>query len=486
MKKLHNLKRIFAFFVATAVTVSVMSGCGKKETKTEESDVPVISWYVPSDDQPDKQSVFAEANKIIEEKIGAKLDLKFIDYGAFNTRMQMLMAGGADFDLCFTGFLNGYQDAATKGGLMDITELIDKEAPKLRELIPDWFLKSSEINGRIFAIPNVQAVSLPTAVWVPDHVAERTSFKFPEPHAKVSITDFEPYLEEVKALDEEIYNFFDLSAFTSDKYEVIVSNVAIRKDGSSMEAFLIYETPEWIEGVEKIHEWYKKGYIRPDIATADTGNDQRLGKVGLNVSSWKPGDEINMENAYGHSTNAYFLSDPYVPIGNVTQTMIGIGRGSKNAEKAIKIIELMNEDKELYNLICFGIEGKHYNITEDGKCKLIEDSGYYPNHQWKYGNNFNAMVLEGMDIDVYEQTEKLNDEATKSPLLGFTIDRSKINDQIAQVSSIGEEYKAINTGYDAPENYMAEFRRRMDEAGQREILKEVQRQIDEFVSKNRE
>ena len=38
----------------------------KKETKTEESDVPVISWYVPSDDQPDKQVVLAEANKIIE------------------------------------------------------------------------------------------------------------------------------------------------------------------------------------------------------------------------------------------------------------------------------------------------------------------------------------------------------------------------------------------------------------------------------------
>ena len=145
----------------------------------------------------------------------------------------------------------------------------------------------------------------------------------------------------------------------------------------------------------------------------------------------------------------------------------------------------MNSDKELYNLICFGIKDKHYTLTEEGKCKLIENSGYYPNHQWKYGNQFNAFVLEGMDANVYEETQKMNDEAAKSPLLGFTFDRSAVNNEIAQVSSVQGEYQSIDKGFDAPENYMDDFKRRMEEAGQREILAEVQRQIDEFVAQNK-
>jgi len=36
MKKLQMSKRIFALLIATTITVSVMVGCGKKETKTEE------------------------------------------------------------------------------------------------------------------------------------------------------------------------------------------------------------------------------------------------------------------------------------------------------------------------------------------------------------------------------------------------------------------------------------------------------------------
>ncbi len=480
---MKKMKKILAIIMVIMITAAA-TGCNKKGEKNN-GDVLTLTWYVPSDDQPDKATVMTEANKIIEEKIGAKLDLQFIDYGAFNTRMQMMMASGTPFDLCFTGYMNDYNDAATKGGLMDITELIDKEAPSLRELIPDWMLKASEIKGRIYAIPNIQVVSNPSSVWVADHVAEKTSYEFPEPYTKISITDIEPFMEEVKGLGEEIYNSPNVESFYIDKYEVIQSNVAIKKDGSSMEAFLIYETPEWQEGVKKIHEWYKKGYIRPDIATADTSADASLGKVGASVSTWKPGDEANVKNAYGFSSKAYFLCEPYVKYKNATATMIGIGKNSKNADKAIKLIELMNSDNELYNLICFGIKDKHYTITEEGKCKLIESSGYYPNHQWKYGNQFNALVLDGMDISVYEDTQKMNDEAVKSPLLGFTFDRNAVNNEIAQVSSVQGEYQSIDKGFDAPENYMDDFKRRMEEAGQREILAEVQRQINEFVEQNK-
>ena len=55
--------------------------------------------------------------------------------------------------------------------------------------------------------------------------------------------------------------------------------------------------------------------------------------------------------------------------------MIGIGKNSKNPEKALKFIELINTNEELYNLICFGIEGKHYYLDENKQVEYIDNSG---------------------------------------------------------------------------------------------------------------
>ena len=71
--------------------------------------------------------------------------------------------------------------------------------------------------------------------------------------------------------------------------------------------------------------------------------------------------------------------------------MIGISRTSKNPEKAFKFIELVNTDKDLYNLICFGIEGKHYNLDENGRVVFNDQGGYIPKACWKFGNQFNAL-----------------------------------------------------------------------------------------------
>ena len=77
--------------------------------------------------------------------------------------------------------------------------------------------------------------------------------------------------------------------------------------------------------------------------------------------------------------------------GGTQATMTGINFKSKNKEKAIKLISLMNTDKELYNLVSLGIKDKHYTVGADGKYTEIKDSGYGIDG-WKIGNQFNQLV----------------------------------------------------------------------------------------------
>ena len=81
------MKKTISLVMAAAMLVSI-GGCGKK---TEDSgEVPTLKWYVPGSTQEDMSLVMEEANKIIESKIGAKLDLQLIDDGSYQEKMGMM------------------------------------------------------------------------------------------------------------------------------------------------------------------------------------------------------------------------------------------------------------------------------------------------------------------------------------------------------------------------------------------------------------
>lgn len=69
--------------------------------------------------------------------------------------------------------------------------------------------------------------------------------------------------------------------------------------------------------------------------------------------------------------------------------MLSINANSKHKEQAMMYINLINTDKVLYNLICYGIENKHY-VLKDGFYSLpdgvtAEQVGYNPGINWALG-----------------------------------------------------------------------------------------------------
>ena len=146
----------------------------------------------------------------------------------------------------------------------------------------------------------------------------------------------------------------------------------------------------------------------------------------------------------------------------------------------MEFIQLINTNEELYNLISFGIEGKHYTKNDDGKISIIENSGYSPNAAWKFGNQFKAYITEGQEDDVWEETERVNNESLKSPLLGFVFDNSSVKSEISQISTVAGEYSVLDKGADDPAKYLDEYSKKMDAAGQRKVLEEMQKQVIEY------
>ena len=465
-----------------ALGCTALSGCGKKD-EAKKDEIVTLSWLLPGDQMQDIASVTDKINEITTEKIGAKVEFTYIDTGAYTERMKMNMASGMEFDICFTGYVNPYVDAVNKEGLMEITELMEEHAPALKEALPEYAWEIAKVDGEIYAVPNLQIMAPQESILVFKDIADKYNFDF---STVKEMEDLAPYLEMVKNGENGIFpynaNRSGVNFWTHNTYEEITSGIVIRTDGSSKEVEYLWDTPEFKKGAKTLNEWFKKGYIRPDaLAAGDDTQDFVAGRFATGTAGWKPGAEQQQKDKYNRDVIMIKMQDPYLKKSNCLAAMTGISYSSKNGEKAIKLIELVNTDKELYNLICFGIEGKHYELNEEGKVRKIADSGYNPNADWKFGNQFNAYLLEGQDDNLWEETAELNLSAKESPLLGFVLNVDPIKSEISQISAVNAEYsRVIANGAKDPDEYMAEYRDKLEKAGIAKLKEEVQKQVDEY------
>ncbi len=502
------MKKFLAAVLAMLMILSVFTACSK--TDSNDGDI-TLTWYVPGDKYPDTAMIVEELNKITMEKIGCKIDLQFIDNGSFQERMNMNMASGAPYDLTFVGYLNQFEPAASKGGLMELDELL-KLAPGITETIPEYIRNSGVYMGKTYAIPNMQITASALAATTPKEYAD--AFKAATGQDVATFTNtlqYEPYLEFVKENYPDVYPFntsYGMGSFKSQdegkdakdpffRWTLGISSYEAYKD-SEQKKFVVlnaYENEELSHAkmfAEKLHEYYKKGWIRQDVdSVLDDTAERKQKKFGLWFGTYKPGMDGESLASYGWETVSSRVSS--VSIGSAAATMVGIGANCQHPEEAIKFIELMNTDVEAYNLVCFGIEGEHYKKTGEGRIELFETSGYKPNASWKFGNQFNAYRLPGQPDDVWEETIEFNNlgyEMSKvNPnlsALGFTFNKEDIKSVITKVSEVENKYGSKKTGSKDPDTYWNKMIEEIDAAGNQIIIDEYQKQLDAFFEEHPE
>lgn len=488
-------KRVTSAIMSAAVLCTAaagLCGCGDNGTKGD-----TLTWYIFGDKPEDLDTVMAKANEIIEEKIGMKLDMQYLDSASYAEKMKLKMASGEAYDLAFTGYTNVYQTAVEMGGLYDITDLIKEVG--LDEVVPEFYLKSAEVDGRIYGIPNEQVVSNPVCIYMDKALAEELNIDMNEiQEAAQNAKNF----DDIKAYSVLIDDMFakvhearpDLYTFspkynlmTTPMYEELIGGLGIRRDGSSDKLVIMNETEEAQFNYEKINEWYTKGYIRQDIASKGSAltSNAEYRQVAIKTDTWKPGGDAFLFEREGEEQVYALLTKPYISRTSALATMTSVGANSKNPKKAVEFLKLINSDKELYNIICWGIEGTHYTKTADGKVKEIENSGYngIGKNAWKYGNQFNSLLAEGQEDGVWEETKIMNDEAIQSPMLGFVPKTDNIATELANLSNLGGEYLGrAGFGIEPPSKWGEEYTKKLYEAGQQKVYEELQKQYDEFLN----
>jgi putative aldouronate transport system substrate-binding protein len=455
-----------------------------------------LIWYMGGTVQADHDLVMEAINEITREKINAELEINWIDWGNYGSQMAVYLASGEPMDLIYTSnWANDFYADVAKGAYKELDmAMIEELGPWIVKGVLPAAWDAAKVGGKLYAIPNTQVQARWPGVIMQNKYLEKYGF---DPESAKTLDDFTPYFEQIAKGEPGI---FPIDIFKGNSniltYYITAMGLEYFSDNNPFGIYLnddetrlvnMYETPEIRDFLLMIRKWYETGIVRPDAATiSDLTGEKSNGMIANIFAVNNPDTLANQASLMGLVTedlSIKVLSDPFLSTASVVATMTAIHSGSPNAERAIMLYDLLynEEDTRLINLISFGVEGVHYDLIGDDLVGFRQGSGYRVDCGWEYGNLFNCLRIDPNQPTWRPLGEDINANAIVSKLMGFGFDPTPVKSELAQITSVLDEYKpALFTGSVDVDEYLGQLNEKLGAAGAEAVRVEMQRQIDEW------
>ncbi|MBJ9987701.1 ABC transporter substrate-binding protein [Paenibacillus sp. S28] len=453
-----------------------------KETSTTTKDVPTLVWWTIGGQVPSNFSKAVDAmNAYTAEKIGVKVDIKVASWGEWDTKMNTIVNTGEPFDIMFTNS-GKYSKQVAMGAFADITDLVQSETPDLYKLIPQNVWDGTKIGGKYYSVPTYKDSAL-TQYWVfDDKYVQKYNIDI---NNIKTLQDLDKPLHDMKAGEGK--SFYPLpmtqgeglNGFFNDYDDLTLGfpPVGVKADDATRKVVSVLEQPDVMANLKLLHQWYQDGIINPD---APTKTEADKGRPFFAAQAF-PGAEISWQ--INDNVQKYDMVQHYGPIyttSTIQGSLNAISANSKYQKEALKYLELVNTDPKLRNMLAFGELGVDYKNV-DGEKVIERTTDTWPLAAYTQGTFFNLAVTKGAPEDQWEQVKKLNEAASSSTILGFALDISNLQTEVANCQAVWDKYKyELITGASDPEKMVPKITAELKSAGMDTIMKAAQEQIDNY------
>ncbi len=491
------MKRVLFILLAVLISGAALYARGEGENAAAAGKEPTeLVWYMFFDDQEDMDKVFSTANDYIAGQLNTTIDFRPMNYTTYSQKVPILFASGEQFDLLWMcDWIAGvtYQKFAQDGVLYPLDDVLTQYAPEVETSLPKKIWDLTKIGGKIYGIPNTQNFTRWRGMWVNKELADKYGF---DPDEFTSYKDLEPFYDQVLANEKGITPFNTTSgtiAHMKDGHGPGPDYGVTKQLGSGFNAYMseprnFYHElidEKYREGIlanwSAMHEWYEKGYVRPDVLTVkDARAEIKAGKYASSICTLNFNSEANFLNENGYE--AYFFPVATPELSGVTATLNCVSVTSKHAPEAMEFLNLMHTDEYIYNLLVYGLEGEHYQETGKNRVEQIKDSGYDGvSRSWTLGNTFLRYLRPGEPGDLHSKVKELNESAAPAFMADWSFDDSAVKNEKAAIDSLWEEYgKALSAGVYDPDEYADVYAEKMIKAGVEKIRDIMQAQFDAY------
>lgn len=484
----------------------------------------VVINYMTTGDKPSGElaatvdAALAELNDILTEKINAELQIYYISWTDYLSNYNLTLAQ-MDGSVDLVGTASDWLDAwpnAKNGAFLELSEeMLQTYAPKTWASVSPEHWELCKYDGEIYLMPE-------------DNYAQWTNhgFIYRMDWAKEagladgvqSWEDLTTYFKYVKETYPDItpwdsdgtqYGQMAGGWITSHSDYVPIDGISANAmwGGTKDDLYTIYspymtETDSLVEYAKMMKEWDEIGVWQTDVLnnTASTNRDDyRVGKVAAeqhHTQTWTDLVSHTTQNTiYDTDEDAetgffYFGQETGNVVAlNITHGAMAVSAGSENPERALMVYDMIRNDPECYQLLCYGQEGVSWEKTDDGMKTTPE--GYNADTQNVNGvTNFWWGRNDDLEIrDASRDWEKIDalyaeydSKKIDYPYGQFILNNDNIQSYIANINEIYTNYmKQISFGKysGTAEEIVAEFQQALKDAGIDIVTEEIQRQIDE-------
>lgn len=485
--KFKKMLALTGTFLLTTV-LTACSGGNSSEAAVDEDGVTTLLMYQIGDKPENYDELMEIANERIEEKIDARIDLQYIGWGDWDQKMSTIISSGENFDIAFAA--KGYTSNAQKGAYADLTDLAPKYAKDAYDQLDPAYIKGNLVDDKLYAFPvngNIfgQQVLTFNKQYLDKYDLDIDDVK--------SYEDAEPLLKVIKEKEGNVSPFAIGQSFQlSGPFDYILGKdqpFAVDVDNPD-KIVNQWDTQEMMDRLKVMHEWYQEGYIPSDAAT-DTqaypleGNNWFMREETQGPMDY--GDTV-LSNAAGQELVSAPITEPLKSTGQAQVANFVIGNVSKNKEKAMEFLGLLNSDPELLNGLVWGVEGEAWEKVEgeEDRIKLLD--GYKANNHmpaWNTGNNLLLYNTDSLPEEKIVERDKQIEEADESPILGFNFKTDKVKTEMTNITNVMSRYQdELNTGTVDPEKTVPKLLDDLDKAGWGTVQEEMQKQYEEFKKEN--
>ncbi|GGA30877.1 ABC transporter substrate-binding protein [Paenibacillus physcomitrellae] len=487
-----------ALAMLTALTF-VLSACGGNNSSNNSSnsasgsnggssEKPVnLIWYTIGTPQKDVDKVMAEVSKYTQEKIGATITMKMIDWGDYAQKMQVNVASGEPMDILFTasgGF--DYVQNARKGAFMELDDLLDQYGQGIKDTIDPAFLEGSKVDGHNYGIPANKELPYQDVWRFNKNLVDKYNLDISGVNTLESL---EPLLKTIKEKEPNVTPFgMDKNFLPVVPYDYVVQNLpmAVKLDTTDYKVVDVLETPEMKQALTTMHKYYQAGYIAPEAATTGSTSDLTTsGNWFTDKAQTQPLADNLWSASYGYPVVSTPASEAIINNNSVQGSIMAISANSEHPDKAMQFLNLLNTDPVLRNMVDSGIEGVHYKKTDDTHIENLPDSKNYDMPSYSLGNNMLLYLNPGDPDDKWDQFKTFNASGKNSPILSFNFDSTKVATEMAAVQNVKEQFwSSLMTGTVDPETYLPKAIEKFKEAGLDKVIAEAQTQLDAWRAAN--
>jgi len=452
-----------------------------------------LSIVYPGPPQKDEAIIEEELNKLLTEKINATIDLMPIDWGSWDEKVNLMIASREEVDIIFTAQWNGHAMNVGKGAFLELNDLINQYGQGVLESQDPAFLEGAKINGKNYGVPTTKELAASGGVVYRKDITDELGINMEEVK---TIQDLDAVYAKVKEAHPELTPLYisstdnTFNAHFFGNYDFLGDATipgAIFKDGSDTTVAPIETTDRWLETTRLTHEFFKKGYINADAATSQVASSDawKAGIIFSSIESLKPGKDEEVAAAAGLSgkLGQIELTNKTIATSETAGSMLGISSTSKDPERAMMFINLLHTDKDINNLINFGVKDVHYTLNGEIMTKTDRTIDYSPGHAWMFGNQFLNYLWDSEDPQKWEKFKEFNSGAIKSPALGFVFDSEPVKNEVGALANVIKQYQvAIDRGVVNVDDVLDEYMAALKAAGLDKVIAEKQTQFDAFLA----